>query len=88
MGTGGPQGRYIFQVLVAITGWEGCPLVFRLQWEGETLISALGFRHYSWSLVVVRQGRQRAWGHFRARVLPVFLPGMSGGPDRGSAWVH
>ena len=87
-GTGGPWGDQIFQVLVAVTGWEGCSLVFQLQWEGEAPIEATGVRHHSWVLVAVRRWWQRARGDFGVGVFPAFLPGVSWGPDRGSAWVH
>ena len=87
-GTGGPGGHQIFQVLIAITGWEGCPLVFQLQGEGETSVEASRFWHHRWVLVPVRRGWQMAWGHFRVGVLPAFLPGVSRGPDCGSSRVH
>ena len=87
-GTGGPRGNQIFQVLVAVTGWERCSLVFQLQWEGETPVEATGVWHHGWILVAVRRRWRWARGDFGVGVFPAFLPGVRWGPDRGSAWVH
>lgn len=78
----------VFQVLVAVTGWEGCPLVFQLQGEREAPIEASGIWHHGRTDMVMRRGRQRSLRCFGVLVFPVLLPRVSWRPDRSPAWVY
>lgn len=87
-GAGGPWRHQVLQVLVAITGWERCPLVFQFQGEGEAPIEASGIWHHGRADMAMRRGWQRTLHCFGVRVFPMLLPGVSWGPDRSSAWVY
>lgn len=87
-GTWGSWRHQVLQVLVAVTGWEGCPLVFQFQREREATIETRGIWHHCRADMAVRRGWQRTLHRFGVRVFPMLLPGVSWGPDRSSAWVY
>lgn len=55
-GAGGAWRHQVFQVLVAVTGWEGCPLVFQFQGEREAPVEASRIWHHCRTDVPVRRG--------------------------------
>lgn len=87
-GTWGSWRHQVLQVLVAVTGWEGRPLVFQFQREREATIETRGIWHHCRADMTVRRGWQRTLQCFGVWVFPMLLPGVSWGPDRSSAWVY
>jgi hypothetical protein len=87
-GAGRPWRYQIFQVLVAVTGWEGCPLVFQFQGEREAPIEPSGIWHHGGTNMASRRGWQRSLHCFRMWIFPMLLPGVSWRPDCSSTWVY